>query len=103
MGDRLDGTRALASSAAGPADSACPAEVASYPWPVAEACAVSYCESRWQADAIGGDNWGYFQIWSGWARYYGVPVHDLLAPATNVRVAYAIWRENGWGPWACKP
>jgi len=85
----------------------CPDDIAAYPWPIEEACRVSFCESTWQSDAVSpdGSNLGYFQINAVHSWRVGGPgnLYRLLDPATNVSVAYDIWREQGWGPWACKP
>jgi hypothetical protein len=82
----------------------CPLEIFTYDWPHSEACAVSFCESRWQADAIGGGvNLGLFQLWVGHAWRVGGRVELFLQPGVNVQIAYDLWRENGWSIWACKP
>jgi hypothetical protein len=86
------------------AEDGCPLEVYLYDWPHVEACAVSWCESRWDAGAIGGGvNYGLFQVWDGHAWRVGGRVGLLLDRAVNVSVAYAIWRAEGWQPWSCKP
>ena len=81
----------------------CPAEVYEYAWPVDQACSVSWCESRWLPDAIGGSNYGLFQVNAVHRGRVGGDVLRLLEPATNVRIAYDLWRAEGWGPWSCKP
>lgn len=82
---------------------ACPAEIVAAPWPADEACAVSFCESRWQADA-GETNRGLFQIWVGWADYYHIDRASLYDRQTNISVAYLIWRDHGrWSAWSCFP
>ena len=92
-----------AGPAAGPP--VCPAEVFAYDWPADEACSVSWCESRWQPDAISpdGQNLGIFQVNVVHRALVGGQEQRLLDAATNVRVAYELWRDYGWGIWACTP
>lgn len=73
------------------------------PWPCEEALRVSWCESRWDPLAYRTGNYGLFQVNQvHWARVGG-DLEQLYDPEVNVRVAYEIWREQGWTPWACKP
>jgi len=46
-----------------------------------------------------GRNYGLFQI----NLVHGYAPQDLLDPAFNVRVAYALYQDQGWAPWACWP
>jgi hypothetical protein len=83
-----------------------PALICSYDWPCAEALAVAWCESRWQPDAVSNDgqNFGLFQINAVHQARVDGDLDRLLDAATNVSVAFSIWRANGgWGPWSCKP
>jgi hypothetical protein len=48
--------------------------------------------------------------WQRVSAFVGVPFRlreealpYLLDPEVNVRVAYAIWSDQGWAPWSCKP
>lgn len=72
-----------------------------------EACRISYCESRWFPGVTGdsGRSLGLFQLWTGWATWYGVPPDALYDPATNARVARAVREHRGrWGGaggWTC--
>lgn len=100
--EQVDG-RSSSALAVGIGEEECPSELLKYDWPYDEACRVAWCESRWQADAIGGPNIGLFQVWAGWARVFDVSVADLLDVRINVRVAYGIWLREGWRPWSCKP
>jgi len=78
--------------------------ICSYPWPCHEALAVAWCESRFDPQAIGGDNYGLFQVNAVHAGRVRGDLRSLLEPHTNTRVAYAIYIDNaGWGPWACQP
>ena len=88
-------------------------------WPCAEALAVVYgptppnreapygCpngESGGNPRAVGGTSRGLFQInGSAHAARVGGDLDALFDPATNVRVAYAIWLDQGWRPWSCRP
>ena len=83
--------------------------ICAYDWPCDEALRVVYgptpaCphgESGGDPSAISPDgrNVGLFEI----NLVHGYTVAQLLDPPTNIRVAYAIWREQGWSPWSCKP
>jgi soluble lytic murein transglycosylase-like protein len=42
---------------------------------------------------------GLFQINSVHASRVRGNLDSLYDPETNVRVAYAIWSEQGWSPW----
>ncbi len=72
-----------------------------------EACAVSYCESKWDSGAVGdnGRSLGFFQLWEGWAKWSGVEPYQLFDLTTNTKVAYAILQHRGrWGGsggWSC--
>lgn len=82
----------------------CPDEVFEYPWPTEEACSVAWCESRWQPWAVNGSSYGLFQLWSGWASHYGVPLVGLSDAVINTRLAFLVWRDHGrWSLWSCKP
>ena len=94
--------------------------ICEYDWPCAEALAVVYGPTPPNRDApigcpngeSGGDPWavggtsrGLFQVnGDAHAGRVGGDLDALFDPVTNVRVAYAIWRDNaGWGPWSCRP
>lgn len=47
----------------------------------------------WQINMIGG-------MGPDRRKRFNLPSNDALYdPATNARVAYGIWKENGWSPW----
>lgn len=92
--------------AGSPVDGWIEALICSASWPCAEALAVAWCESRLDPRAVSGDgaNIGLFQINIVHRARVDGDVSRLLDAATNVRVAYDIWIDNGgWGPWSCKP
>jgi hypothetical protein len=72
-----------------------------------EACAVAWCESKYNPAAIGdeGRSLGMFQLWTGWAKWYGVQPEQLLDPVVNTAVARAVLEHRGrWGGaggWSC--
>jgi hypothetical protein len=75
---------------------------------VGRAFSVIACESRGDPWATGrrGEQ-GLFQIqpraWDDLAREMFGPAADLYDAVTNVAVAAAIWRDQGWAPWGCRP
>lgn len=99
-----DCTRALAANGV-PIDGWVEALICEFDWPCAEAIAVARCESGLDPRAIGGANYGLFQIGAVHVkRLGGRPLVALLDAETNVAIAYAIFLDNaGWGPWSCKP
>jgi hypothetical protein len=60
-------------------------------------------ESTGNPNAFNAGNYGLFQINAVHAAKVGGPLEWLFDPAVNVRVAYQIWSDQGWGPWACRP
>ena len=68
---------------------------------------MAWCESRYNPLAVGdnGNSLGLFQLWTGWAKWYGVPVEALLNIETNTAVARAVLEHRGrWGGaggWTC--
>jgi hypothetical protein len=88
-----------------------PEIIASYPWPAETALAIAWCESRYRADAVNPQ-----AVWIGGRAHHASGVFQLLMPLhawrlaggdpfdaeANIRAAYGLWREQGWGPWrAC--
>jgi hypothetical protein len=82
--------------------------VCALPWPCDEALAVlrgptAACptgESGGDWSAENGSNIGGFQI--------NIAAHpytreQMLDPVQNIQAAYALWRDQGWAPWACRP
>ncbi len=74
----------------------------SYDWPCLEAVSVMLCESGGDPAAYNpGGAKGLMQL---------MPIHQWRAPggdffdaATNLEVSYALYLDQGWGPWVCKP
>jgi len=68
------------------------------------ACAISWCEARWNPGAVGdrGASVSYFQIQPQWWQQV-VPGEDLADPEVNVRAAYII-SDGGrdWSAWSCR-
>jgi len=58
------------------------------------------CESGGNPNAISpdGENIGLMQI----NLIHGYSAEYLLVPENNVAVAYEIWLDQGWLPWACR-
>ena len=77
--------------------------VAAYPWPSGEAWAVIMCELSGNPAAYNMGNYGAFQINAVHAGRVAGDLASLFDPTVNVRVAYEIWADQGWGPWACRP
>ena len=75
--------------------------ISAYPWPYAEALAVARCENRELDPSIISDSgdYGIFQINEVHAGRVDGYLTRLLIAEVNVRVAYEIWSEEGWGPW----
>jgi len=72
-----------------------------YPWDADTAEWIMMCESSGYADSVSpdGQNAGLFQI----NLIHGYSTEYLLVPENNVAVAYGIYQDQGWGPWACAP
>jgi len=77
--------------------------ICSYDWPCQEALTVMDCESKGDPRAYNDGNHGLFQVSAvhGWRVDWNLEA--LFDPAVNTRVAHDIWKEQGWGPWACQP
>ena len=76
-----------------------------YPWPADQAYRVMMCESGGNPNAISpdGQNWGLMQLNLVHLWRVDGNAQAFLDPATNIRVAYEIWSEQSWIPWAFKP
>lgn len=73
------------------------------PAEVPNALRVAFCESTYNVLAYNAGNYGVFQINAiHWQKVNG-PLERLYELDENVRVASVIWKEQGWGPWSCKP
>lgn len=77
--------------------------ICSVPWPCQQALNVARCESGLQSGAYNAGNYGLFQISYVHARRVGGNLAALFDPAVNIAVAYDIYAEQGWRPWACRP
>lgn len=71
------------------------------------AARVAKCESGFNPRAVspGGSNLGLFQVNRVHRRRWeamGYSAGQMLEAEPNTRVAYAIFREQGWSPWACR-
>jgi len=69
--------------------------------------ALIQCESGGNPKAVSpdGQNWGLTQlnvIHRARAERLGYSWAQMLDPVANLRVAYDLWLDQGWGPWACK-
>jgi hypothetical protein len=76
--------------------------IAQYPdWSHDKALWLAFKESGYDAAAINpaGPYYGLFQIGAPEGRGHGATPEQLLDPATNVRVAHALYQERGWSPW----
>jgi hypothetical protein len=77
--------------------------VCSYAWPCEQALAVMWCESGGTPTAVGGANYGLFQINQIHARRIADFWSAWMDPASNIEWAYQLWARQGWKPWGCKP
>ena len=72
-----------------------------------EALAVARCESGYDPRARNGSHFGLFQLsrtyHEGRAASLGYDWSAMDDPGKNTRVAFSLWREQGWGPWVCRP
>lgn len=96
-------------------DQSVPARVAAaWPGNDREAIAVARCESgNFRHDVVFGPTTGragelgVMQILPRYHRHRwtsrGWTDQDMFVPERNVRVAWGIWQESGWGAWTCQP
>ena len=79
--------------------------VCSYSWDCGEAPAVVWCESRFDPSAISpdGSNIGLWQINVIHGARVEYDYRRLLDPHTNTAIAWQLYVERGWQPWACRP
>jgi len=76
-----------------------------YGVPYREMLAVSFCESRWNPNAIGNGSHGLFQfLRSTWAHtpFAG---RNIYSAWWNAHAAAWLWRHDGgsWREWTCRP
>lgn len=96
---------AIPEAGAGAVDGRIEALICSVSWPCAEALAVAWCESRFDplAESAGGHR-GLFQLSSVHAEKFarrGWTWADAFDAERNVAIAYEIWLDSSWSPWAC--
>lgn len=81
--------------------------IASYDWPVAEALAIAWCESRLEPRAYNRSSGasGLFQVVPYWHAWRMAPGESLFDPEVNVRIAHEIYLAWGrsWRAWECRP
>lgn len=73
-----------------------------------QAVAVARCESTFDPNAIGGNNYGLFQInkvhAADWANVIGRDFwSSWMDPFANAAYARHLYDDQGWAPWACRP
>jgi hypothetical protein len=81
-------------------------EILKYDWNADEAFNISACEAKGNPEAV---NWerhrgcrgsfGDFQIACVHFGKYGFTWENKFDRETNVRVAYELWKREGWRPW----
>jgi hypothetical protein len=66
-----------------------------------DALRIAECESQLNPKAVGdnGQSIGVFQIHKSWQQIYNE--RFLFDPAINIRIAYRIFEDSGWGRWTC--
>lgn len=72
-----------------------------------QAVAVADCESSLNPNAVGGVNFGLFQISTvhrdDFEQFTGQPWNPgIFDPDSNAAYARKLYDGNGWGPWACR-
>lgn len=84
--------------------------ISRYPWPVEQVISVIYhtpnCphgESGGDPSVVNGPNEGLLQINVNAHANLLRPGESLFDPEVNIRVGYAIWKDQGWHPWSCRP
>ncbi len=83
--------------------------ISTYPWNSNVAYAVMMAESSGMADKINPhdyhkrancwNSYGLFQMGCLHFGNYGLTESNWSSPEANVRAAYLLWKESGWGPW----
>lgn len=76
--------------------------ICGYSWDCAKAYRVMWCESKGDPMAYSAGNHGLYQLNSVHAGRVGGDITAFYDPEINVRVAYSIFTEQGWGPWGCR-
>jgi len=78
-----------------------------YAWDMSDVSAVASCESGGLGNAISpdGQNWGLMQlnvVHKARAARLGFTWEQMLDARANLLVAYDLWLDQGWTPWACR-
>lgn len=84
--------------------------ICAHPWPCGEALAVARCESGPDYYADPWENPGhrgayqlsYVHAWRFAARGWDWETDGVIVER-NAAIAYEIFSEQGWRPWACSP
>lgn len=72
--------------------------------PYRELRSVSWCESRWQPNAVGVGSYGLFQFVPGTWRSTPYGHRSVFDPWWNaLAAAWLVRRTGGWSHWTCKP
>lgn len=76
--------------------------IRAYDWQDDYAIAVAWCESKFDPSAYNRSSGasGIFQILPYWHASRLRPGESWFDAETNVRIAYELWREQGWTPWS---
>jgi hypothetical protein len=77
--------------------------ICSYAWNCQEALSVARCESGLRPDAIGGSNYGLFQMNQVHANRFPGFWELWSDPVSNASWAFQLWSASGWRPWGCRP
>lgn len=78
--------------------------ICSFSWPCDQALRVARCESTMNPRAVSrGGHIGLFQLSPGHSVRIGVSPSDLFDADVNMRAAWALWSEQSWRPWSCRP
>ena len=73
-----------------------------YRWRCEDALAVVSCESSGDPLAYNAGSIGLFQV--HYPSHYDKvsSAEELYDPTVNIAVAYRIWQDSAWLPWACR-
>jgi hypothetical protein len=79
--------------------------ISQYSWDIDTAYKIMVCESRGKSSAYNSEwhygcrgSYGLFQVACVHSKYVD-SLWDLYDPEENVRVAYEIWKKQGWWAW----
>jgi hypothetical protein len=61
-----------------------------------------WCESGGRPDAVGGNNYGLFQLSDIHARAIPDFWEHWMIPEFNVAWAFGFYSDGGWSPWGCR-